>query len=105
MNSPNWVDPYADMTDEEFDEHVEELFSTRPRAVAVSLRMAPDLLERVKRQAGRAGMPYQTFVKSVLETAVARLERVTTPTMASAASRTARSSGRRHPSRRTPSSK
>jgi predicted DNA binding CopG/RHH family protein len=71
----NWVDPFDDMSDEEFDTHLDELFSARPGSVAVSLRVAPDLLGRVKRQAARAGVPYQTFMKSILETAVSRLER------------------------------
>jgi predicted DNA binding CopG/RHH family protein len=70
-----WVDPFAEMSDEEFDAHLDELFSARPGSVAVSLRVAPDLLGRVRRQAARAGMPYQTFMKSILETAVSRLER------------------------------
>ena len=54
-----WVDPFA----------------ARPAAVSVSLRIAPELLSRVKRQAGRAGVPYQTFVKGIFEAAVSRLER------------------------------
>lgn len=69
-----WVDPYDEMSDEEFDAHVDRLFAARPRTVAVSLRMAPELLERVRRQAARAGVPYQTFVKSIVEAAVSRLE-------------------------------
>lgn len=71
----NWVDPFDEMSDEEFDAHVDELFSARPSAVAVSLRVAPDLLGRVKRQAARAGVPYQTFMKGILEAGVSRLER------------------------------
>ena len=46
-----WTDPFEDMSDEEFDEHVDALFSERPRTVAVSLRVPNDLLERLKRQA------------------------------------------------------
>ena len=70
-----WVDPFAEMSDDDFDKHVEGLFASRPATVAVSLRVAPDLLARVKRQATRAGIPYQTFMKSVLEAGVAQLER------------------------------
>lgn len=73
--TPKWTDPFADMSDEEFDEHVDELFSGKPRTVGVSLRVPVDLLERLKRQASKAGVPYQTFMKSVLEAAVSRLER------------------------------
>jgi predicted DNA binding CopG/RHH family protein len=75
MRATKWTDPFDDMSDEEFDEHIEALFSERPRTVAVSLRVPADLLERVKRQAKQAGVPYQTLMKSVLESAVARLER------------------------------
>lgn len=71
----NWVDPFDEMSDDEFDAHVDALFSSRPGSVPVSLRVAPDLLGRVKRQAARAGVPYQTFMKSILEAAVSRLER------------------------------
>ena len=71
----NWVDPFEQMSDEEFDVHLDELFAARPATVAVSLRMAPDLLTRVKRQASRAGVRYQTFMKGILEAGVSRLER------------------------------
>jgi len=74
-SATKWSDPFDDMSDEEFDQHVDALFSERPRTVAVSLRVPADLLERFKSQAKRAGVPYQTLMKSVLESAVARLER------------------------------
>jgi len=70
-----WIDPFDEMPDEEFDAHVDQLFATRPKTVAVSLRVAPELLQRVKRQAERVGVPYQTFVKSIVEAGVSRLER------------------------------
>lgn len=69
-----WIDPFEEMSDDEFDAHVDQLFATRSRTVAVSLRVAPELLKRVKRQAERIGVPYQTFVKSIVEAAVSRLE-------------------------------
>jgi predicted DNA binding CopG/RHH family protein len=65
------------MSDEEFDAYVDEVFSARPKTVGVSLRVPSDLLMRLKRQAERAGVPYQTFMKSVLEAAISRLERRT----------------------------
>jgi predicted DNA binding CopG/RHH family protein len=85
--SRKWVDPFDDMSDADFDAHVDELFTARPSAVAVSFRVAPDLLGRVKRQAARAGVPYQTFMKGILEAGVSRLER--------------RGVGTRRPARRT----
>lgn len=75
-----WVDPFEDMSDADFDTHVDELFASRPSAVAVSFRLAPDLLSRVKREAARAGVPYQTFMKGILEAGVSRLERRTAVT-------------------------
>ena len=71
----NWIDPFEKMSDEEFDTHVDELFAARPPTVAVSLRMAPGLLVRLKRQAARSGVRYQTFMKGILEAGVSRLER------------------------------
>ena len=73
--TPRWVDPFDDMSDEDLDAHVEALFSTRPKTVGVSIRIPPGLLDRVKREAARAGLPYQTFMKSMLEAGVSRLER------------------------------
>jgi predicted DNA binding CopG/RHH family protein len=69
-----WTDPFDKMSDDEFDEHVAKLLTARPSTVAVSLRIAPDLLGRVKRQAARAGLPYQTFIKGLLEAGIGRLE-------------------------------
>lgn len=40
----SWVDPFDEMSDKEFDAHIDELFATQQATVAVSLRMAPDLL-------------------------------------------------------------
>jgi hypothetical protein len=71
----SWVDPFDGMSDEEFDAQVASCLPHGPGSVAVSLRVAPDLLGRVKRQVARAGVPYQTFMKSILEAAVSRLER------------------------------
>jgi len=73
--SRKWIDPFEEMSDEEFDEHVDELFAARPATVAVSLRIAPGLLSRLKRQAARSGVRYQTFMKGILEAGVSRLER------------------------------
>jgi predicted DNA binding CopG/RHH family protein len=70
-----WIDPFEKMSDEEFDTHVAELFAARPATVAVSLRMAPGLLSRLKRQAASSGVRYQTFMKGILEAGVSRLER------------------------------
>jgi predicted DNA binding CopG/RHH family protein len=70
-----WTDPFDDLSDDEFDEQIAKLARSQPSSVAVSLRISPDLLGRVRRQAALAGVPYQTFMKSVLEAGVGRLER------------------------------
>lgn len=76
MNSDrHLLDPFDDMSDEEFDAHIDELFEVRPSASAVSIRVAPELLARLKREAAHAGVPYQTFMKGILEAGVSRLER------------------------------
>lgn len=94
-----WIDPFDDMSDEELDAHVDALFAKRARTVGVSLRVPGDLLERVRREATRAGMPYQTFMKALLEAAVERLERrgpsVRAPRTASSRRRADRRSARR----------
>ncbi len=90
-----WTDPFDDMSDEEFDAHVDGLFSSRPRTVGVSLRVPRDLLERLKREAGRAGVPYQTFMKGVLEAAVSRLERRGSRTSSDRGKAATRSASRR----------
>lgn len=87
MTARRWVDPFDDMTDDEFDVHIEQLFSKRPQTVGVSLRVSRDLLERVKREAGREGIPYQTFMKGILEAAVARFERRPRARLAAGATR------------------
>ena len=70
-----WIDPFDEIPDDEFDAHVDRLFATRAKTVAGSPRVAPELLQRVRRQAERLGVPYQTFVKSIVEAGVSRLER------------------------------
>jgi predicted DNA binding CopG/RHH family protein len=75
MSAFRWTDPYDEMSDEELDEYTARAFAKRRSTVAVSLRIAPELLGRLKREAARAGVPYQTFLKGLLEAGVSRLER------------------------------
>jgi len=78
MKPFQWEDPFDDMTDEELDKHFDELFEKQRSSVAVSLRIAPELLGRLKREATRADVPYQTFMKRLLEAGVSHLERAAT---------------------------
>jgi predicted DNA binding CopG/RHH family protein len=75
VNAFQWTDPYDEMTDEELDEYAARSFAKRTGTVAVSLRIAPEQLARLKREAARAGVPYQTFMKGMLEAGLSRLER------------------------------
>ena len=45
-------------------------FEFSPKDRVVTLRMAEPLLQSVKAMAARAGMPYQRFIRQVLETAL-----------------------------------
>lgn len=75
MNAFRWSDPYDDMTDEELDAYASRSFAKRTGTVAVSLRIAPEQLTRLKRKAARAGVPYQAFMKGLLQAGLSRLER------------------------------
>jgi predicted DNA binding CopG/RHH family protein len=44
----------------------------KPTSTAISLRLPNSVLARLKVQAHRKGMPYQSFIKSVLADAVER---------------------------------
>ncbi len=75
MTAFRWTDPYDEMSDDELDEYTARSFAKRTSTVAVSFRVAPELLGRLKREAARAGVPYQTFMKGMLEAGLSRLER------------------------------
>lgn len=45
-------------------------FEFQPKSERVNMRLPKPLLEAVKASAARAGMPYQRFIRRVLETAV-----------------------------------
>jgi len=76
MSQPKRNDPFDALNDSEFDAHVAKLLDKPVSSVTVSLRIPALLLERLKRAAGRADLPYQTFTKRLLEIALDRLERM-----------------------------
>jgi predicted DNA binding CopG/RHH family protein len=49
-----------------------EFPNLKPTSTAISLRVPNSVLARLKVQAHRRGMPYQSFIKSVLAAAVER---------------------------------
>lgn len=73
---PHQNDPYEGMTGDEFVAEVEAAFTVaRRHQRAISLRLPEELLERTKAEASRHGLPYQTFIKVVLEKSLDSLGR------------------------------
>ena len=48
------------------------LFELKPKRKTVNLRISEELLEAVRAQAKRAGVPYQRYIRQALEQAVTR---------------------------------
>ena len=64
------------MTGDEFVAEVEAAFTAaRKHQRAISLKLPEELLERTKAEASRHGLPYQTFIKVVLEKSLDHLSR------------------------------
>lgn len=99
-----YPDPYDEMDDDEFEDHMMRLFS-KTESVSVSIRIPKPLLSRIKAVAGGVKQPYQTLMKGILEDAIQRLETRPRPAARrkSAAARPAsrRTSGSRKAPRRT----
>ncbi len=75
MSKEQRIDPFDALDDADFDTHVARLLDKPVPSVNVSIRMSTLLLKRLKREARRADLPYQTFTKRLLEIALDRLER------------------------------
>jgi predicted DNA binding CopG/RHH family protein len=67
-------DPYAAMSDEEFDTEVLSVLD-RTKTRAVSLRLPLELIERAKAVAEAEHIPYQTLMKAFIDGGVRRFER------------------------------
>lgn len=61
----------ADLTEYDFAQMVPVQFELRRKDKAVSLRLSDALLEAVKRQAARQGIPYQRFMRQAIQQAAA----------------------------------
>jgi hypothetical protein len=73
---PHQYDPYEGMGGDEFVAEVEAaIVAARKHQRAISLRLPEELLERTKAEALQRGLPYQTFIKVVLEKSLDRLDR------------------------------
>jgi predicted DNA binding CopG/RHH family protein len=60
----------ADLTQYDLSGMVGVRFELKPKDKTVNLRLPQELLEAVRSQAQRAGMPYQRFIRMALERAV-----------------------------------
>jgi predicted DNA binding CopG/RHH family protein len=60
----------ADLTAYDLSEFRTVRFEFQPKSERVNMRLPKPLLDAVKKAAKRAGMPYQRFIRQVLEAAV-----------------------------------
>jgi predicted DNA binding CopG/RHH family protein len=60
----------ADLTEYDLSAFRTVLFEFQPKSERVNMRLPKTLLDAVKASAARAGVPYQRFIRQVLEAAV-----------------------------------
>ena len=60
----------ADLTDYDLSELQTVLFEFQPKSERVNMRLPKPLLDAVKASVSKAGVPYQRFIRQVLEAAV-----------------------------------
>ena len=65
----------ADLTEFDLSTMRELRFEFVPKTERINMRLPKPLLDAVKAQAARRQIPYQRFIRAVLEQAVARRER------------------------------
>jgi predicted DNA binding CopG/RHH family protein len=65
----------ADLTDYDLSGMRIVRFEFQPKSERVNMRLPRSLLEAVKASAARAGVPYQRFIRQVLEAAVQQREK------------------------------
>ena len=65
----------ADLTEFDLSGMRELRFELGPKTERVNMRLPKSLLDAVKAQAARQQIPYQRFIRAVLERAVARQDR------------------------------
>jgi len=62
----------ADLTEYDLSEFRSILFEFQPKSERVNMRLPKPLLDAVRASAAKAGIPYQRFIRQVLEAAVGR---------------------------------
>ena len=60
----------ADLSEYDFSGFRPMHFEFEPKSTQVNLRMSAGLLERIKERAAARGIPYQRFIREVLERSV-----------------------------------
>jgi predicted DNA binding CopG/RHH family protein len=60
----------ADLTEYDLSELRTVLFEFQPKSERVNMRLPKPLLDAVKASARKAGIPYQRFIRQILEAAV-----------------------------------
>jgi predicted DNA binding CopG/RHH family protein len=64
-----------DLSDLDFSQFKPMRFEFKPKRKSLNLRISQDLLDAVRKNAKRQGMPYQRFIRQALERAVAERKR------------------------------
>lgn len=83
MSKRYLADPYAAMSDEEFDAEVLAVLE-RTKTRPISLRLPLALIERAKAVAEAERVPYQTLMRTFIEGGVRKLEQRRRPNGTSA---------------------
>lgn len=60
----------ADLTEYDLSALTPTRFEFQPKERSITMRLSEPLLEAIKNEAGRSGMPYQRFIRQALEQAV-----------------------------------
>jgi len=60
----------TDLTEYNLSQLRTELFEFQPKTERVNMRLPETLLDAVKESAAKAGIPYQRFIRQVLESAI-----------------------------------
>jgi len=64
----------ADLTDYDLSGIRLVKFEFQPKTERINMRLPKPLLDAVKAAAGRAGMPYQRYIRQLLETSISRIK-------------------------------
>jgi predicted DNA binding CopG/RHH family protein len=64
-----------DLSDLDFSQFKPMRFEFKPKEKSLNLRISQDLLDAVRKNAKREGIPYQRFIRQALERAVAPRKR------------------------------